>query len=161
MGVQDHEPLSAIVGSWKRLPNRGIKSDQQETEVTSTSNGPTAVILSGLCIDPNLKLEETTNVTKHDEPSRVTGYARKIFHVKPLDSRTPVHAIVLSSFSPPIKPPVTVSVRSHQARTSSSDSSAVPLTFSCLCRRSTCPFSRSLKCLHWDGCTFSGQQQSC
>ncbi len=67
MGVQDHEPLFAIVGCWKRLSNRDIKSDHQETEVTSTSNGPTAVTLSGLCVKPNSKLEEQTIVTKHDE----------------------------------------------------------------------------------------------
>ncbi len=67
MGVQDHEPLLAIIGRWKCLPNRDIRSDQQETEVASTSNDLTAVTISGVCVDPNSKLEEPTNVTKHDE----------------------------------------------------------------------------------------------
>ncbi len=67
MGVQDHEPLLAIVRCWKRLPNRDIKCDQQETEVASKPDGPNAVTLSGLCVDPNSKIEEPTNVTKHDE----------------------------------------------------------------------------------------------
>ncbi|MDM4019603.1 hypothetical protein, partial [Roseiconus lacunae] len=49
------------------LPNRDFKSDQQETEVASTNNGPTAVTISGLCAVPNLKLEDPTSVTKHDE----------------------------------------------------------------------------------------------
>ncbi|WP_160149804.1 hypothetical protein [Roseiconus lacunae] len=67
MGVQDHDPLLAIVGRWKRLPNRDIKSDHQETEVASSCGGPTAVTLSGLCVDPNLKIVKPTSVTKHDE----------------------------------------------------------------------------------------------
>ncbi|WP_203546996.1 hypothetical protein, partial [Roseiconus lacunae] len=49
------------------LSNRDIKSDHQETEVASSCGGPTAITLSGMCVDPNLKLEERTNVTKHDE----------------------------------------------------------------------------------------------
>ncbi|MDM4019500.1 hypothetical protein [Roseiconus lacunae] len=67
MGVQDHEPLLAIVGCWKRLPNRDFKSDHQETEVASSCGGPTTVTISGLCVVPNSKLEEPTSVTKHDE----------------------------------------------------------------------------------------------
>ncbi|MDM4019640.1 hypothetical protein, partial [Roseiconus lacunae] len=48
------------------LSNRDIKSDQQETEVASKPDGPNAVTLSGLCVDPNSKIDEPTNVTKHD-----------------------------------------------------------------------------------------------
>ncbi|MDM4019617.1 hypothetical protein, partial [Roseiconus lacunae] len=64
MGVSDHEPTLEIVGCWKSLPNRGIKCDQQETEVASRIDGPTAVTISGLCIESNLKIEEPTNVNK-------------------------------------------------------------------------------------------------
>ena len=49
------------------ISNRDTKSDQQETEVTSQRDGPTAVTISGVCVKPNSKLEEQTIVTKHDE----------------------------------------------------------------------------------------------
>ncbi|MDM4019638.1 hypothetical protein, partial [Roseiconus lacunae] len=67
MGVSDHESTLAIVGCSKRLSNRDFKSNHQETEVASKPDGPTAVTISGLCVDPNSKFEEPTNVTKHDE----------------------------------------------------------------------------------------------
>ncbi|WP_436715897.1 hypothetical protein U8335_27215 [Roseiconus lacunae] len=51
----------------KRLTNRDINSDQQETEVASLRGGPTAVTLSGLCVAPSSKIDEPANVTKHDE----------------------------------------------------------------------------------------------
>ncbi|WP_203546991.1 hypothetical protein, partial [Roseiconus lacunae] len=44
------------------LSNRDIKSDHQETEVASRSNGPSTSHNAGVGSDPHSKMNEPTNV---------------------------------------------------------------------------------------------------